>query len=760
MHVLRSFPILKSVLFNHRDILILSFAVVFAIGSSSLWYLYTTLLDDVFTKPITVRLAWIPDAEEIGSERVDVARRRLQAEFAAIPRTGSATWYTPSGLARDLRIEMPEASVSDIESVTVEIGEESYRWSGAELTREWRSSRLNGVTRLTAPEDVRYGRSILPRVSELRNLDFAALRRGLFLAGGLTVLLAFPAFLAFRLRRRIDVLGFFAYPVLAFVVSRVDAPPVISAAGLGILLFSAVVLSAAYVSALRSVPDGQKVLLRKYAWLVIAFSAIAFAANSSDQLKTSAIRTDSAQNTAMAFNLSRHGIISGSSAADPSALSPTNHREPFPPIIHAFYMSLHPKLSTAESVKELTERGETARAVKGINVGWVFIVLLLTGVLTFKPTRSVPLSVLSMYLVYAFMASKKYMDGLPTELPAAALLLCSALTIIWAVEKQSIGFFALYGLSLGLLVLTKAVFFYIGMVALPFVAVLLWLRRRWPLQAVALRIGVAALIAVAIVLPWMLRNQVRIGHFELSGRGPLVLLVRAHLSDMSDTEWRGSFYAYGSSLAQAILGPLQGFTEADLDEGGRLERLTRRANDENDRRAERAGNPQQAVSYYRTARAERTKLIQEFRAQGVDEPGRAADEVIMDRAVSMIRSNPIGHLRTTLSFAWRGIWAFDSSSPIGDLVNFMSWIAFVAFAIRWAIKRDSLWLSSVMLPVGMLLFYAVASHNLSRYNGPLIPFFAICLVLAIRAAVIYLGARVSGFQSGAPGVEQRSRGAR
>lgn len=171
-------------------------------------------------------------------------------------------------------------------------------------------------------------------------------------------------------------------------------------------------------------------------------------------------------------------------------------------------------------------------------------------------------------------------------------------------------------------------------------------------------------------------------------------------------------------MAQSILGSLQGFSESDLEAGGRLERLSRKAHDENDRRAEREGAPEEAVGYYRTA-----------------------------CAVSMILSNSAGHLRTSLSFAWRGIWASDTSSPVGDLVNLLLWTAFVVFVIMWLVKQRTALLASVVLPVGMLMFHALATHNLSRYNGPLIPFFVICFSLAVQAGLMYLNRQVAHLRS-------------
>src|SRR5690606_711960 len=112
----------------------------------------------------------------------------------------------------------------------------------------------------------------------------------------------------------------------------------------------------------------------------------------------------------------------------------------------------------------------------------------------------------------------------------------------------------------------------------------------------------------AIVLPWMMRNYVTLGQFQLAERGGVVLLVRAVKDGMTAEEAKGTLYVWSPRRFQPAIGRLLGFSSSDLLRGGRLQRLNRTTQSDfyaDDLAAEAAGMPEKAISYYRSARAER-----------------------------------------------------------------------------------------------------------------------------------------------------------
>ncbi|MFT2657982.1 hypothetical protein, partial [Escherichia coli] len=83
---------------------------------------------------------------------------------------------------------------------------------------------------------------------------------------------------------------------------------------------------------------------------------------------------------------------------------------------------------------------------------------------------------------------------------------------------------------------------------------------------------------------------------------------------------------------------------------------------------EQEGRPEDAVSYYRRARAERVKLERELSEAQVPNAGVAADKLLQKRALELIESHPGRHLAATIPFLWRGATAAFPILLIGLIV--------------------------------------------------------------------------------------------
>src|ERR1700686_3958804 len=89
------------------------------------------------------------------------------------------------------------------------------------------------------------------------------------------------------------------------------------------------------------------------------------------------------------------------------------------------------------------------------------------------------------------------------------------------------------------------------------------------------------------------------------------------------------------------------FPPADLRRGGRLQHLNTAFDSDfaaDDLAAERAGRPEQTLTYYRQARAGRTK----------NEAELEGDDILKQRAMALILAHPWRHLALTVPFLWRG----------------------------------------------------------------------------------------------------------
>jgi hypothetical protein len=640
-------------------------------------------------------------------------------------------------LSRDLTIAVPDAAISDISHVSVQIGEESWGWDLEDFRREWRGTKQNGTRRYSLPDSVRYGHSLVPYIAQLRNVDFADVRRGVLLTLGLVVAAAAPVALLGWRRPGAAPIAATGLVILGPAILLLARSPVLASGLLGGTVFSSIML-VAWFCCERSAPlDPLTATMYKLALPVALALALMLGLIAGRQVTQASINADAAENTLMAYNLARHGVLSIGSA-DTGQLNPTNVREPLPPALHALFLKLQPAFSDYESFEEITRAGAGAKMAKRINVFWAITALMLTAVFLWVTTHSPPLTVLGIYLVYSFfLATPEHMDGLYTELPAATLLLLSAVAGFLALKRRSPSFFAFYGMATGLLILTKAAFLYIGLVGCVVIAVLLIVRSEWPRTDIFPRVAIAIGAVLVIVAPWMLRNLHHFSELEVSRRGGRVLLVRAYKSNMTDEEWRGSFFAYAPKGIQAALGALQGFSESDLESGGRLERLARSSNSARDERAQARGTPEAAVSYYRSGLAEWVQMRKRFADRGHPAPAQAADEAAKGRAADLILGNPLGHLKTSLSFAWRGMWVFESKSVnlIVELLNVFAWVSFLVLVIRSFFRRRDAIFVALLLPAGMLLFHALLTHNITRYNAPLLPFLVIAMLLAFQLAV-------------------------
>jgi hypothetical protein len=213
---------------------------------------------------------------------------------------------------------------------------------------------------------------------------------------------------------------------------------------------------------------------------------------------------------------------------------------------------------------------------------------------------------------------------------------------------------------------------------------------------------------------------------------PIVLMVRAAKNEMSWTEYRGSFYAWApNGLCRKAASALWGFTEADLGRGGRLQRLNRSPDSEfyaSDTEAARAGRPEDAVSYVKAAYAEKTKMKRELVAQGYSRID--AERQLQRRVIRQILGKPLKHIAMTVPFLWRGAGLIFPA------------LALVACYAAGARRPD---LMVYVVPVlGLVFFYALATHFLPRYGDPLLPVSTVGVLVLSHAVVRHWINRLAG----------------
>jgi hypothetical protein len=174
---------------------------------------------------------------------------------------------------------------------------------------------------------------------------------------------------------------------------------------------------------------------------------------------------------------------------------------------------------------------------------------------------------------------------------------------------------------------------------------------------------------------------------------------------MTAEEVRGSFYVWAPRELQPLVGAALGYSPRDLQRGGRLQRLNRSHDSDfyqDDLVAERAGEPERAISLYRGAQADRVRISRQIGEWGIER-----DEVLKQRALAIIREHPVRHFAMAIPFLWRGA-----------LVMFPLFIVTLAHAVR--ARRDDI-VVFVLPAFGLVMFYATLSHFIPRYGVPVIP---------------------------------------
>ncbi len=389
------------------------------------------------------------------------------------------------------------------------------------------------------------------------------------------------------------------------------------------------------------------------------------------QIDARPVTKDAAQNLRMAVNLAHHGVIS----LDPvPPFRPSMYREPLPIWVTAAAVHV---LDAVSGLAELPayDRAPRIRALKFLNLIWIELLFAALCVALYGFTASVPLSLLvALAAIGPFLSASAIdgVNGLYTELPAAALLAASSALLALAVRRPTLRICLTVGAGFACLTLTKAAFLYVCVLMMG-VVLLAGLKARVPLRAWT-RPALGMVMFTLLIGTWMMRNGVEFGRWQISERGGLAVYNRALLTEMTFDEYRGSFYAWARPSIQPLMGRMLGYGPSDLVKGGRLQRI----NDDieggfsqEDLVAETEGVPGRAITFYRRARAERVALANGFERAGSPDPMLAADAVLQQRGMSLIEAHPFRNLALIVPFLWRSA---PLSFPLLLIVLVLAWM--------------------------------------------------------------------------------------
>jgi hypothetical protein len=443
-------------------------------------------------------------------------------------------------------------------------------------------------------------------------------------------------------------------------------------------------------------------------WLFVGVLAVILLAMWGRQIDDSPIISDAVQSLQMGVNFERHGIFS-LDAAPP--LTPTNFREPLVPAASALAIEIIDAI-TGKSPPESYFSGKRLQYLKYQNLFW----LSLLSVGTFWVARSLTSS-FYVGLIAVILINVRFrphyppglIDDLMTEIPSAGMLIVASGALAIAFSRRSPALYVLSGFMFGVLTLTKAVALYVFIVVVAVLACLYLMRRAMvSFQVVARDLALLIVPFLCVVAPWMIRNHVQLGTYEITQRAGFALEERSLEDQMSAQEYVGAFYLWAPAILQNRLGAWLGFSQNDLLAGGRLQRLDDNpdsALSQTDLPFEEAGRPDKAVTFFRRGRAELRRLKMGFRAAGRPFPDVDQDATAKKNASTVILSHPWRHLALTVLLLWRAS-AVTTPILIGTLV----------FAI-WQRRYDLLLF--VLPSLGIVAAYALTSPFVGRYDLPM-----------------------------------------
>ena len=412
----------------------------------------------------------------------------------------------------------------------------------------------------------------------------------------------------------------------------------------------------------------------------------------------------------MTYHIYHHHVVSGAkSAIKPD---PTARREP----AFSFYMSsmmhFYPKfksvdfsvLTKAEGALQMFRRSQIPVLVISSLCAWIFTYLL---------TRKFSFSYLSMFLVAFGNSLLIIANEIKREHFMAAVLLIAAIFLYLSIKHQKKKYFALLGLSLGVLVLSNAIFQYFAYILILY---FFFLMKKGVFEKKKCLIFIGIFFA-AYLIPvgsWQIRNYKHFKRFYICDRAGGVLAIRAEYNKMTADEWGGAFFFWTPD-------PLFQQKAVKEMQKGRWINLHR-------------SNPK---GYYKTA-----KSIKNFKAkEDVSLNPAQQDKTIQKRALTEIIKHPVKHIATTLPFAWRGMfveYGYLVNVPFSIIVRSIVLVSLLYFAALFFLfvhsyqKQNWPLFSVTLICIYLFGMNAFFSHSLPRYNQPLIPLLAVLFMTAIN----------------------------
>ncbi len=285
-----------------------------------------------------------------------------------------------------------------------------------------------------------------------------------------------------------------------------------------------------------------------------------------------------------------------------------------------------------------------------------------------------------------------YANHFMTEIVIVLLFSFLILLLVLMIRHSRLTLYALLGVTLGLLTLTRPEYHYLFLAGLPcFFIFCVWKKRRILIYGLV----VFFLAYYAVVGSWQLRNYSHFQDSSITGNyGSIILAYRTAYNRMTWPEWGVAFIYWfpdvGDSIAENLFHKKH-YEKLGFDSG----------------------------SYYSKTSVEILNML--------ERETDSADEAMHFLLRNEILGNLFKHSMVSIPLFWRGLFIAKYWGVLGLLCFLI-----LLFQYRKPAVRELLLLS---LPAWFLVaLHAFVSINVTRYNLVLLPFYAISIAVILAAA--------------------------
>lgn len=420
----------------------------------------------------------------------------------------------------------------------------------------------------------------------------------------------------------------------------------------------------------------------------------------------------------MGYNFQKYGTISleDGDIADPE---PTAFREPGYPVYLAICIFLNPGLRNMD-LEELYSGG--LRTLRLSQIPLVIITAIFVMFIIYSFTGSYLLAYIAMFLTGASEVMATISNHLLSENLAALLIVLVSLSLYKIFKTGRMAYFIMLGISMGALVLTKAIFIYLAYILIMIILILLFRKYRAVWKRFLAGIFLFLFIYFAIMGGWMFRNYKHFNEFTVTNKSGIVLYYRSVLDTMTRKEYLASFIYWlpGEGTRKTLLDRF--FDEEDYS---------------NLDRKDESGYRQGAKKVF--AEMQDSYIQQGY---GEQESVLLADKEMRQAALQRIIRDPLRHILATIPIAWKGTfietgYSFMLRNPNWFILQlrsvvFLNIFLFFCFfyVIVYSIVKKKWAISLFFLtPFYLFFMHSFMTHNKARYNYPLIPLMIIAAVL-------------------------------